>query len=145
MVSASDRPCQPDVHGCLALTLATTMARSGSSKALVMPILDPEGGHAADDRILHAWILNSGIHYSSTEADGIVPATKLLYRVIDRAEADKMLGSFVDDIPEIGLPALDIAAVISELERTNALLPPGERTFKGGWKVGLLTRWLSTA
>ena len=71
-----------------------------------------------------------------------MPAVKLLFRVVDRAEATEMLESF-DDSLEVNLLSSDLSALMDELARTNALLPPQERTFKE-WTVGLLAKWQGT-
>ncbi len=137
---------QPDVFECLGLTLLTMMARTGSSKALVIPTPEPDRDPTAQagDKALHTWILNGDIQYSSSGAVAqVIPAVKLLYRVIDRAEADKLSESFVDGAPDISLPVSEISAIEAGLNQSNSLLPSNERSFKG-WTVGLLTKWRDT-
>ncbi|KAK4240345.1 ubiquitin-conjugating enzyme E2-binding protein [Achaetomium macrosporum] len=128
----------PGVSECLGATLIATISRSGSSKSLILPI--PETAQETDDKAIHVWVLNSSIVYSSTNAPQPTPAIKLLYRLIRREEADKMLEAITSDAQEINLPTQALGEVIRHLDTSNALLPPPERMFKE-WKVGLLTRW----
>ncbi|KAK3903670.1 nipped-B-like protein A [Staphylotrichum tortipilum] len=137
----------PGIPGCLAATLISTIARSGSSKSLVTPL--PETVHENEDKTgvrdaIHIWVLNSSIVYSSSAVERPTPAIKLLYRPIPRGEADKMLEAVTCDAQEINLPAHAVDEVIRCLEASNALLPPMERMLKE-WKVGLLTRWENQA
>jgi hypothetical protein len=137
----------PGIPECLAATLISTIARSGASKSLITPI--PETPQASEGKgdvqpLIHVWVLNSSIVYSSSGGPKATPAIKLLYRKISQDEADKMLESVTCDSQEINLPAEAIRKVLRSLEESNALLPPTERLFKG-WEVGLLTRWESKA
>ena len=98
---------------------------------------------ATIDAVIHTWVLNPSIVYSSsgaapTEVPGI-PAIKLLYRLIPREEADRMLEGVTCDAQEINLPSAAIGEVIHLLDESNMLLPVSERGFKD-WKVGLLSR-----
>ena len=99
-----------------------------------------DDGTEAAVKVLHTWILNSQIRYSSSGQDGAVPAIKLLYRVIGQAEADGMLGTINCDSQEINMPQEAIAEIQKALEGSNALLPEKDKTFED-WKVGLLERW----
>ena len=133
----------PGIPECLAATLISTVARSGSSKSLVTPIpetIDENGPKESVRSAIHIWVLNSSIVYSSSGIPQSTPAIKLLYRPIPREEADKMLEAITCDSQEINLPASVIHEVIRSLDESNALLPPTERAFKE-WRVGLLTRW----
>jgi hypothetical protein len=85
-------------------------------------------------------VLNSNIVYAASGSPQSTPAIKLLFRVIRREEADRMLEAINCDAQEISLPAHALSEIIRHLDDTNALLPPTERAFKE-WKVGLLTRW----
>lgn len=69
-----------------------------------------------------------------------VPAMKILYRTIERADADRMLENVVTDVQEVCLPAGAIATVAQTLESANSLLPTKEKGF-GEWRIGLLRRW----
>jgi hypothetical protein len=128
----------PSISECLGATLISTISRSGSSKSLILPV--PETAQEMDIKALHVWVLNSGIVYSASDAPQPTPAIKLLYRLIDLKEADKMLEAVTCDAQEISLPAQALGEVIRHLDKSNALLPLSERMFKE-WKVGLLTRW----
>ena len=133
----------PGIQECLAATLISTMARSGSSKSLITPIpetINESEGKAGVQKAIHIWVLNSGIVYSSSGAPQRTPAIKLLYRQIPREEADKMMEAITCDSQELNLPVQALGEIIQHLDESNTLLPPTERVFKE-WKVGLLTRW----
>ncbi len=146
LLCEANKPARPDIEECLSAALIATAARTGSSKALVMPIPnDHSGGTAgaavveAEARALHVWVLHNSIRYTSTEREGAVEAIKLLYRVIGLAEAEDMLEKVALDAHEISLPGAAVDAVLGALERSNALLPPAQRKFQQ-WTVGLLER-----
>ena len=85
--------------------------------------------------------MNQSIRFASSRRDEhSAPAIKLLYKLVPREEADRMLESLTSDAQDISLPAEAIAEVKKALEQSNALLPEKERTFKG-WNVGLLQKW----
>ncbi|KAK5655423.1 hypothetical protein OQA88_5694 [Cercophora sp. LCS_1] len=126
----------PGTPECLAATLISTIARSASSKSLITPFADNRN---ESDQVIHIWVLNSSIIYSSSAVTDAVPAIKLLYRLIRREEADRMLGDLNCDSQEINLPLEAINGVVSHLDAANLLLPSTERSMKG-WKVGLLAR-----
>ncbi|KAK3330804.1 ubiquitin-conjugating enzyme E2-binding protein [Apodospora peruviana] len=149
----------PGISECLAATLVSTISRSGSSKSLLTPIsgtVATSKGAAAnttDDTVVHIWVLNSNIVYSSSgsaaaptavaaevkAAQAGTPAIKLLYRLIPHEEADRMLEIVTCDAQEINLPAEALGRIEKLLDGSNLLFPPAERTFKE-WKVGVLTR-----
>ncbi|KAH7627624.1 ubiquitin-conjugating enzyme E2-binding protein [Sordaria sp. MPI-SDFR-AT-0083] len=142
----------PGLEECLAATLISTIARSGSSKSLLLPIRETlattEEDGVGKDKVVHIWVLNSSIVYASsaTEATATRPgagsgtlAIKLLYRLVPREEADRMLDSLIGDAQEVNLPVKAINEVFRHLDRSNSLLPTTERVFKE-WKVGLLRR-----
>lgn len=142
----------PGLEECLAATLISTIARSGSSKSLLLPITETlattEEDGVGKDKVVHIWVLNSSIVYASsaTEATATRPgagsgtlAIKLLYRLVPREEADRMLDSLIGDAQEVNLPVKAINEVFRHLDRSNSLLPTTERVFKE-WKVGLLRR-----
>ncbi len=131
----------PGIPECLAATLISTIARSGSSKSLITPLPETlRENEAGAQNAIHIWVLNSSIVFSSSAVPQPTPAIKLLYRTISREDADKMLESVTCDAQEINLPAHAVDEVIRRLDGSNALLPPTERMLKE-WKVGLLTRW----
>ncbi|KAJ9137851.1 HECT-like ubiquitin conjugating enzyme-binding domain containing protein [Pleurostoma richardsiae] len=145
----------PTISHFLAATIAAVLARSGSSKTLLMPILDGPvpltAGRNPRVMVPHVWLLNGNIRYTyaSSEAagkqlpepDGAVPAVKVLWRMVSTDEAERMLESLTGEAQEVGLPQEAIDDVVRVLEASNALLPRGERVFRGEWKVGLLERW----
>ncbi|KAK0656834.1 ubiquitin-conjugating enzyme E2-binding protein [Cercophora newfieldiana] len=127
----------PDVSECLAATISSTIARSGSSKSLIIPVA---GSSEKADQVIHVWVmLSRGIVYSTSAVEGCTPAIKLFYQLISQEEADKMLEEIMCDAQEINLPVSGIKDVIGHLEDSNILLPASERRFKD-WKVGLLKR-----
>jgi len=133
----------PGIPECLAATLISTIARSGSSKSLITPL--PETVRENEEQggvrnAIHVWVLNNSIVCSSSTVERPMPAIKLLYRPIPREDADKMLEAVTCEAQEINLPAHAVDDVIRGLDESNALLPPTERMLKE-WKVGLLTRW----
>ena len=146
---------RPDSSDCLAAMLLTTLSRYGSSKSVVVPTVRwerPErpgqglGDRALpSDRVLHIWILNNKIKYSSTSAAAAPGRTaiKLLYRIISVAEADKMLESLTSEVQEVNLPREAMNDAWKRLQESNALLPVNERLFQNS-NVGLLDRWEST-
>lgn len=126
----------PGVEECLSAAIISTISRSGSSKSLICP-MTTIGGNA--EKAIHIWVLNSGIVYSSSLRSGQTPAIKLLYRLIDHGEAERLLEEMTCDTQEINLPSEAIGQVILHLDSSNLLLPSSERTLKE-WKVGLLQR-----
>lgn len=142
----------PGLEECLAATLISTTARSGSSRSLLLPITETiattEEEGVGKDQVVHIWVLNSGIVFTSSAmeatvtrsgAESGIPAMKLLYRLVPREEADRMLDSLTGDAQEVNLPIEAIKEVVERLDRSNCLLPTTERVFKE-WKVGLLRR-----
>jgi ubiquitin-protein ligase E3 D len=142
---------EPTSSDCLAASLLATLARSGSSKSVVIPtvpILPEPGATAADQSSttasspLYIWILNGNMTYSTSVRRGSpCPALKLLYRRISQQEADKFLESFSSDVQEVNFPIEAIEAAARSLDESGLHLPPAERTFKE-WQVGLLGKWV---
>ncbi len=143
LLCATKTPSIPGVQECLAAALIATAARSGSSKALIIPIPAVHSGSGAEmtnTKALHVWLLNSNIRYTSTEREeGTIEAIKFLFRVIETAEAEKMLENVGSDAQEVNLPGPATDTVMEALESSNALLPPTQRQFQH-WNVGLLER-----
>ncbi|KAK3393183.1 ubiquitin-conjugating enzyme E2-binding protein [Podospora didyma] len=132
----------PDISECLAATIISTISRSASSKALITPINDtPIGTNAqANTRnALHIWVMNKDIVYSTSTAERSTPAIKLLYRLVPREQAERMLEVITCDAQEISIPSDALGRVIQSLDESNMLLPGSERLFQQ-WKVGLLAR-----
>ncbi|KAH8841115.1 hypothetical protein MCOR27_008717 [Pyricularia oryzae] len=139
----NDNP--PSAVQCLAASLLANVARSGSSKSLIIPMTGILSGDDQDatkrDRALHTWILNSTISYTSTLGNTTkTPAVKLLFKVIGEEEADKMLESFSSDVQDVSLSEETLECVIDALERSNKIIPASDRNFQG-WTVGLSDRW----
>lgn len=65
---------------------------------------------------------------------------KLLYRMVSKEEADKMLEDVNSDVQEAHLPEEAIEEVRRVLEESGKLLPVAESRYKE-WTVGLLGRW----
>lgn len=145
---------EPTSSDCLAASLLATLARSGSSKSVVIPTVplltrSPDRGATTSERgtssagsPLYIWILNGNVAYSTSERRGSPrPALKLLYRRIPQQEADRFLESFSSDVQEVNFPIEAIEAAARSLDESGLHLPPAERTFKE-WKVGLLDKWV---
>ncbi|KAL8371078.1 hypothetical protein RB595_001098 [Gaeumannomyces hyphopodioides] len=135
----------PSMGQCLAAMLLSTIARSGSSKPLVVPItglVAGTGGQAlTSGKALSLWILNSTIRFTSTTySDRSVSAIKLLYKVITEDDANKVMESMNSDTQDVSIPDESLSSVIAMLDRSNAILPVDDRLFQG-WKVGLLEQW----
>ena len=90
--------------------------------------------------VYHLWVLNNNIRYASSGRDGVRSALKVLFRVIDRAEAEKLLETPTEVTQDISLPQGAIDAVGRALTESCMLLPASDRVFKE-WRVALLDRW----
>lgn len=137
----------PSAEQCLAASLLANVARSGSSKSLVMPMsglllsADDQDKGKKGGRALHIWILNSTISYTSTLGCGArTSAIKLLFKVIGEEEANGMLESFSSDAQDVSLPEHALESVVETLEHSNTIIPASDRAFQG-WVVGLLGKW----
>lgn len=138
-------PSQPPSSlQCLAATLTATISRSGSAKSVIMPYnLAIRGDDEVDESsrlALHLWVLNPHLVYASSSLDGMQGVMKVLYRIIDCGEGNKMVESLTSDVQEISLPASVIEVARDSLETSTLILPEHERQFKE-WSVGLLDRW----
>ncbi|KAI2473050.1 ubiquitin-conjugating enzyme E2-binding protein [Annulohypoxylon bovei var. microspora] len=138
----------PNLPHCISAMLLATMARSGCSKSIILPMKSqgqPAQGILQGDKkaqpLLNIWVFNSNITFSSTEeSKSPIKAVKAFYRMVSQDEADKLLDSMTSDVQDITLPADAIEKVIDILSSSNASLPPSDRQFKE-WKVGLLEKW----
>ena len=137
----------PSVADCVAATLVATIARTGSSKSVILPIYEVDGAEGRHDKTLQVWVLNSNICFASSTTSTSTastaeprPAIKLLFKYIARSAADDLVVKLNSDVQEINLPSDTIAAVAEQLEASNGLLPAGERAFRD-WKIGLMERW----
>ncbi|KAI5926128.1 ubiquitin-conjugating enzyme E2-binding protein [Camillea tinctor] len=135
----------PSLSHCTCAMLLATMARSGCSKSIIMPIKSGNGlvtnAPAPEASFPNIWVFNGNITYTSTEeARSPINAVKVLYRMVSHDEADKMLDAMTSDVQDIYLPAEAIEMVIKLLDKSNSVVPRRERTF-GNWSVGLLEKW----
>ena len=127
----------PTSSQCLSAILSASMARSGSSKAIIIP---PQAG-LEESYTIHMWVLNPSVSYSSSLTNARGLAMKVLWKRIDPTKALKMLESFTSDVQEVSLPDSTIREIGGILlSQTRNLLPPPERIFQG-WQVSLLQRW----
>ncbi|KAF7533372.1 hypothetical protein G7054_g7123 [Neopestalotiopsis clavispora] len=142
-VSKVDLQPQPTLAHCVASILASTLSRSGCSKSIILPIgATPSTLSQSGQPLLHIWLFNGNISFTSSvvESEGPVPAVKVLYRFVTKAEADRLSDSIMSDVQEITLPAHAVQGLRLLLERSNQWLPSGDRIFKE-WTVGLLGKW----
>ncbi|EPE05938.1 eukaryotic translation initiation factor 3 subunit d [Ophiostoma piceae UAMH 11346] len=147
---ASVASSAPTVADCVAATLVATIARTGSSKSVILPIYEVDEKEGSEDKILQVWVLNSNICFASSMTSTISaatasmteprPAIKLLFKYIERSVADDLVVKLNSDVQEINLPSDTIVAVMKQLEASNGLLPASERAFKE-WRIGLMERW----
>ncbi|KAI1412148.1 ubiquitin-conjugating enzyme E2-binding protein [Hypoxylon sp. FL1857] len=141
----------PGLPHCLSAMLIATMARSGCSKSIILPIKlqdqqvqDESQANETTESLLNIWVFNSNITFSSTEeARSPIPAVKVFYRMVTQAEADKLLDSMTSDVQDIYLPADAIQKVVDILTSSNHVSPQNDRQLKN-WKVGLLEKWDGT-
>jgi ubiquitin-protein ligase E3 D len=142
-VSKVDLQPQPTLAHCVASILASTLSRSGCSKSIILPIgATPSTLSQSGQPLLHIWLFNGNISFTSSvvESEGPVPAVKVLYRFVTKAEADRLSDSIMSDAQEITLPTQAVQGLRLLLERSNRWLPSGDRIFKE-WTVGLLGKW----
>ncbi|KAI0888629.1 ubiquitin-conjugating enzyme E2-binding protein [Annulohypoxylon maeteangense] len=138
----------PSLSHCISAMLLATMARSGCSKSIILPMKSQEqltrDKPQSDEKhqsLLNVWVFNSNITFSSTEEiRSPIKAVKVFYRMVSQDEADKLLDSMISDVQDITLPTDAIEKVIDILSNSNGLLPPNDRQLKE-WKVGLLEKW----
>lgn len=135
----------PSLAQCVSAMLIATMGRSGCSKSVLLPTkthadVKSEGIGAVDD-LLHIWVFNANITFSSTEAStSPTSAIKVFYRTIKREEADKMLDSMTSDVQDLSLPPEAISTIAKLLNDSNGFIPEADRKFKE-WTVGLVEKW----
>ncbi|CAJ2513826.1 Uu.00g019450.m01.CDS01 [Anthostomella pinea] len=137
----------PSLPQCVSAMLLATMARSGCSKSIILPMKTqspsvPNGAQAKRSRsLLNIWVFNGNITFSSTQdSSSPVNAVKVLYRMVSQEEAEKMLDSMTSDVQDISLPAEATDLVIELLEKSNGFVPQSDRRFKE-WTIGLLEKW----
>ena len=66
-------------------------------------------------------------------------AAKLFYRVVDNAEAEKLIDTGDASVEEVKLPEADVAALLNVLVSSTCYLPSSASKF-GDWRVGILSR-----
>ncbi|KAH7329079.1 ubiquitin-conjugating enzyme E2-binding protein [Stachybotrys elegans] len=131
----------PTSTECLSGSLITSISRSGSAKSIVMPhVPTAQAGQGSSEQVLHLWVLNSSLKYSSSSVPGKQAAIKVFYKDVDVESAYKLMESMNSDIQEINFPSAAIASVREQLHSSTLLLPRQMRSFQG-WNVGLLARW----
>ncbi|KAG6005415.1 hypothetical protein E4U21_000195 [Claviceps maximensis] len=135
-VPTSRAPTGPE---CLAASLMANISRSGCAKSLVMPRIF-KSGRDSSMTMLHLWVLNPNVVYSSSFVSGKRCAMKILFREVTQDEGNKLLDSLVSDVQELYLSAATIDLSRETLLVNSRLLPETERSFKE-WHVGLLDRW----
>ncbi|KAI5868677.1 ubiquitin-conjugating enzyme E2C-binding protein [Durotheca rogersii] len=136
---------RPTLSHCISAMLLATMAQSGCSKSIIMPMETwnrPRSKDAQPEPLLNIWVFNRNIAFSSTEepCNLAIPAVKVLYRMISASEADKLLDSMTSDVQDITLPTSIAGALLEHLTRSNGYLPHSDRLFRE-WTVGLLEKW----
>ncbi|KAI0444823.1 ubiquitin-conjugating enzyme E2C-binding protein [Xylaria telfairii] len=137
----------PSLAQCVSAMLLATMARSGCSKSILLPIKARSPNDTSDSedasrvqRLLNIWVFNANITYSSTKAPtSPTGAIKVFYRTVSQQEADKMLDSITSDVQDISLPCEAITIISELLDKSNGFVPETDRKFKE-WTVGLLVK-----
>ncbi|KAI1456003.1 ubiquitin-conjugating enzyme E2-binding protein [Annulohypoxylon moriforme] len=143
-----DIDISPNLSHCISAMLIATMARSGCSKSIILPMKSqgqPARGIPQDDEetppLLNIWVFNSNITFSSTEQlRSPIKALKVFYRMVGQDEADQLLDSMTSGVQDITLPADAIEKLIEILRSSNGLYPPNDHQLHN-WKVGLLEKW----
>ncbi|ETS87496.1 hypothetical protein PFICI_01324 [Pestalotiopsis fici W106-1] len=141
--SKVDLQPQPTLANCVASMLASTLSRSGCSKSIILPIgASSSSLSQSGESLLHIWLFNGNISFTSSvvESKKPIPAVKVLYRFVTKAEADRLSDSITSDVQEITLPIPAVRGLRHLLERSNQWLPSGDRLFRE-WTVGLLEKW----
>ncbi|KAI0536488.1 ubiquitin-conjugating enzyme E2-binding protein [Xylaria digitata] len=140
----------PSLAQCVSAMLLATVARSGCSKSVLLPIKSQtnpplygskfENGSQLQG-VLKIWVFNANITFSSTKASrSPINAVKVFYRIVSQEEADKMLESITSGVQDVSLPAEAITTIFGLLNESNSLVPESDRKFKE-WTVGLLEKW----
>ncbi|KAI1302237.1 ubiquitin-conjugating enzyme E2-binding protein [Xylaria venustula] len=140
----------PNLAQCVSAMLLATMARSGCSKSVLLPIkaqsslstdLSKSEDTSQTRNLLNIWVFNANITFSSTEAaSSPIHAVKVFYRTVSQEQADKMVESMISDVQDISLPSEAIATITELLQKSNRFIPESDRKFKE-WTVGLLEKW----
>ncbi|OAA45911.1 Ubiquitin-conjugating enzyme E2C-binding protein [Beauveria brongniartii RCEF 3172] len=129
----------PSSSDCLVATLLSTIARSGSSKSVVMPrnmaLVDKTMRH------LQLWVINNNVIFTSNQKSTPTSAVKVLFKEIGEKEALELVESLSNDVQDVNFPAQAIKVARETLTFSKYMLPSSERSFQE-WQVGLLERWV---
>ncbi|KAM3504111.1 hypothetical protein MY10362_003775 [Beauveria mimosiformis] len=129
----------PSSSDCLVATLLSTIARSGSSKSVVMPrnmaLVDETMRH------LQLWVINNNVIFTSNQKSTPTSAVKVLFKEIGEKEALELVESLSNDVQDVNFPAQAIKVARETLTFSKYMLPSSERSFQE-WQVGLLERWV---
>ncbi|XWW99790.1 hypothetical protein V2A60_007802 [Cordyceps javanica] len=129
----------PSSSDCLVATLLSTIARSGSSKSVVMPRNMSSADKAS--RHLQLWVLNNNVVFTSNQSKTPTSAVKVLFKEVGEKEALDLVESLSNDVQDINFPAPAIQVACETLASSKYILPSTERSFQD-WQVGLLERWV---
>lgn len=138
----------PNLSHCFSAMLIATMARSGCSKSIILPMKHRDQPDqnipyevSKPGSLLYIWVFNKNIAFSSTEEPrSPLLAVKVFYRMVSQEEADKLLDSMTSDVQDITLPIDAINKILQTLNRSNSFLPKKDRQLMD-WNVGLLEKW----
>ncbi|KAK6199713.1 atp4 subunit B of the stator stalk of mitochondrial F1F0 ATP synthase [Pestalotiopsis sp. IQ-011] len=142
-VTKVDIQPQPTLANCMASMLASTYSRTGSSKAIILPVeMSLSSPSPSGESLLHIFQFNQKISLTSSVVSSQEPisAVKILYRFVTKAEADRLSESLMSDVQDVTLPSPVVRGLKQLLENSNQWLPSQSRTMKE-WTVGLLERW----
>ncbi|KAI1344632.1 ubiquitin-conjugating enzyme E2C-binding protein [Xylariaceae sp. FL0016] len=139
-------PSRPTLPQCFSAMLLATMARSGSSKSVIIPMktqAQQTARRSPDQALLNIWLFNGNITFSSTSESGSpLGAVKVFYRMVSQVDANEMLDSMTSNVQDILLPPGTIEVVKDKLRVSSHCMPQSDRKFKE-WSIGLLERWVS--
>lgn len=128
----------PSAMECLSASLIAHISRSACAKSIISP--RTSDGHQSQQPLLHIWVLNPNVVYSSSTTRERRPALKVLYREVAPEEAHKLLDSMVSDVHDLYLPLATLQSTWDALRLSSQLLPERDGSFKE-WRAGLLPRW----
>lgn len=132
----------PTAPHCLVASLLAALFRSACSKSVIRPhkVDEKAGFPSVGSQVLHLWMLNPGFKFSSSNNGRVFTASKVLFRMISSAEADKLVDPISSDVQELQMPMEVIKEVWDLLIQTNLIIPQSQRIFQE-FRVGLLERW----
>jgi hypothetical protein len=122
------------------------------SRILVMPYTDSTINTQAE--VLNLWVFAPSLRFSSTSSTAPLPishcpkpitncpssklAMKIFYQRSSALEANTLIER--GNIEELRLPAESLVELMSTLQKSVQIIPPGSRKFRE-WDVGLLERY----